>query len=39
MKKKHAEVNGNDTRNSVAGTVTDIALSLTESEKEIGHEV
>jgi hypothetical protein len=39
IKRKHVEENGNSTRNSVAGTVTDIALSSVESKEEVYHEI
>jgi hypothetical protein len=39
MKKKQVKENGNDTRNGVVGTVTDIVLSSVESEKEVDHEI
>jgi hypothetical protein len=39
MKKKQVEEIGNGTRNGVAGTVTDIVLSLVESKEEVDHEI
>jgi hypothetical protein len=39
MKKKLVEENGNGTRNSLAGTVTDIVLSSVESKEEVDHEI
>jgi hypothetical protein len=39
MKKKQFEESGNDPRNGVAGTVTDIVLSSVQSEKEVDHQI
>jgi hypothetical protein len=39
MKKKQVEESGNGTRNSVAGTVTDIVLSSVESKEKGDHEI
>jgi hypothetical protein len=39
MKKKQVEENGNGTKNSVTGTVTDIVLSSVESKEQVDHEI
>jgi hypothetical protein len=39
LRKNQAEENGNGTRNGVVGTVTEISLSSSHSEKEIDHEI
>jgi hypothetical protein len=39
MKKKQVEEDGKDTRNGVAGTVTDIVLSSVVSKEEVDHDI